>query len=779
MPPSVDQILRKAKRHAQNGETALAAQHYRSILEKYPQNRKAQAGLNALQQPNDTHIDSLLQLLRQGQHQQVVVQGEALLGEFQQSAVIPKVLAEAHLALGSADKASAYFKRALELEPEDAQTNNNLGIVLQQMGRHTEAVTYFAKAVEIKPSYIDALANLGNGLKDIGQIESAIECYQKVIKKRPDDPSVHNNLGAAFNELGQSEQAIDSLLKSLQLRSKDGLTHNNLAVAFHRLGETDKAIEHFQASLELSPRNGEFWQAYAELLGSYSASVYDAQLADNFLAILNQKTIARPAHLANSIWQLLGFHPALQKSLALLEQEINSNTLIEICSDLTKIPLLLRITALCPVYDLKLEKLFRTLRRLFLLNIDEIADRSEILEFLSAIALQCFTNEYLYGETDEESTRIVALEKNIEDTIAASNQPAAAMVACLASYRPLHIYSWAGQVDFPEVLSELQQRQLAEVEKEASIRGTIQSFGDISNQVSNQVRAQYEENPYPRWINTALAQRPLDCSTLARNLQLKLVDDQALARQPNVLIAGCGTGQQALVAATRFSQSQVLAIDLSLSSLSYAFRKTREFGLSNINYLQADILDLEALDSQFDLIESVGVLHHMDEPLAGWKILCSKLKPNGLMKIGLYSEVARKGVVEAREKIAASGLSSSTADMLSFRSNLIEDSNENAELASNLSNFSDFYSTSELRDLLFHVSEHRFTLPQIKQCLDELNLTFAGFEFWSSAVKQHFSQSHPDPDSHYDLNKWHEFELANPDAFRGMYQFWVQKHSSA
>ena len=783
VPPSVDQLLRKAKRHAKNGETELAAQHYRGILEKFPQNRKAQAGLDALQQPDEGHIDGLIQLLRQGQHQQVVMQGEALQREFQNSPVIPKVLAESHLAMGFADKACLCFSRALELEPNDAQTNNNLGIVLQQLGRHTEAVKYFARAIEIKPSYVDALANLGNGLKDVGESQAAIECYQKVLKNRPQDADTHNNLGAIFNELGNTTKAINSLSTSLEIRPKNALAHNNLAVALHREGKHDEAISHFRQSIALAPQNGEFWQAYSELLMGYSPTEYDQRLADNFLELLNRKTIARPAHLAKPIWQLLNLHPDLEQALVTNEQEHSVEFLLKISETLADNPLLLNIMALCPIYDLKLETFFRRLRTDLLHNIEECPDDEALLKLASAIALQCFTNEYLYGEGTEETTLIESLETSLEkEAVAGSLNPMknSIKLACLASYRPLHNYAWADTIEVPTSLNDLFRRQLTEVREETSILETIQSLGSIADQVSKQVQAQYEENPYPRWVNTALTQQPLAFTSLAKSLQLKLdgsVDN--LATNPHILIAGCGTGQQALVAATRFSQSKVLAIDLSLSSLSYAIRKTRELGVGNIDYMQADILSLAALDAQFDLIESLGVLHHMAEPMAGWKVLASKLKPGGCMKIGLYSELARRSVVAAREAIADLDLSSPKDAMLAFRAKLQEDNPETAELHSNLSNFSDFYSTSELRDLLFHVSEHRFTLPQIKACLQELNLTFAGFEFWDSTVNQRFSSSHPDAEALYNLDAWHEYELANPDTFRGMYQFWAQKPSSS
>ena len=66
--------------------------------------------------------------------------------------------------------------------------------------------------------------------------------------------------------------------------------------------------------------------------------------------------------------------------------------------------------------------------------------------------------------------------------------------------------------------------------------------------------------------------------------------------------------------------------------------------------MQADILGLSQLKQKFDIIESVGVLHHMDEPMAGWRTLTDLLKPSGLMKIGLYSDLARQHIAKIDKK---------------------------------------------------------------------------------------------------------------------------------
>ena len=140
------------------------------------------------------------------------------------------------------------------------------------------------------------------------------------------------------------------------------------------------------------------------------------------------------------------------------------------------------------------------------------------------------------------------------------------------------------------------------------------------------------------------------------------------------------------------------------------------------------------------------------------------------MKIGLYSDLARQHIVEMRQEISRAGIGSSDAEMKSFRAKVMA---SDLKHHGRILNFPDFYSLSELRDLLFHVQEHRFTIPQIRECLSELGLKFCGFE--ADNIVPHFKQTNTGADDPYDLEKWQAYEEANPGTFVGMYQFWCQK----
>ena len=145
------------------------------------------------------------------------------------------------------------------------------------------------------------------------------------------------------------------------------------------------------------------------------------------------------------------------------------------------------------------------------------------------------------------------------------------------------------------------------------------------------------------------------------------------------------------------------------------------------------------------------------------------------MKVGLYSDIARQSIVNARREIAKKGYTSSPDDIRRYREEVIKlGLDSNSEVIKVLG-LRDFYSLSTCRDLLFHVQEHRFTLPQIEVALNDLSLKFLGFELQQSWIRSEFRELYPEKDAAVSLPLWHQFELKNPNTFKGMYQFWVEK----
>src|SRR5262245_61429201 len=289
--------------------------------------------------------------------------------------------------------------------------------------------------------------------------------------------------------------------------------------------------------------------------------------------------------------------------------------------------------------------------------------------------------------------------------------------------------------------------------EEQGHRESMPRLTPVDDRTSLAVRAQYEENPYPRWVELSATSEVMTIDErLRRQFPSIPFDLLGKASGMDVLVAGCGTGRNAIDMMRTYREPNVLAIDLSLASLAYAKRKTPAAFARNIEYAQADILKLGTIGRSFDLIDASGVLHHMADPFEAWRVLLSLLRRGGFMHVGLYSELARADVVAARAVIAERGYAAMPEGIRQCRQDLM------ATPLKPLANFHDFFSTSECLDLLFHVQETRLRIPAIKAFLPAHGLRFIGFEFVPALQRQFHTLFSERGWSLTDLDRWHAFE---------------------
>ena len=489
--------------------------------------------------------------------------------------------------------------------------------------------------------------------------------------------------------------------------SEIAVAHAQLAARQLAAGEYIPALENMATALRLAPGLAPLWAQFSDLVRYFNFR-HPADPVRDLLARALEHPAVDPGNLVRPVSSIALSHP--------------QGPLAE--------PLLLRLMEDVVIRDPSLEQAIVDARRRM------AAD----LPVLAAIAHQCFNTEYVFEETPNPGARPKAVPEYI----------------AYACHRPL----WT--LENPEAaaaaleaspFARLARRQIREPLEERRLAKEIASLSGATSAVSAAVQAQYEANPYPRWLRT-----------------------QALAESPpphpkDILVAGCGTGQHAISTALRFPGSRVLAIDLSLASLAYAKRKTIELDLRNIEYRQADILAMGGLAQRFDLIECLGVLHHLEDPFAGWRTLAGLRQPGARMRIGLYSELGRRAIVRARELIAAEGWAPDARGIRACRAAIRA---RHDDLFQQIIRNEDFYSMSGCRDLLFHVHEHRFTLPQVGAMIERLGLKFLGFELPDSgAALAGYRSRYPQDAAAIDLGKWHQFETEFPDTFSRMYQFWV------
>ncbi len=393
------------------------------------------------------------------------------------------------------------------------------------------------------------------------------------------------------------------------------------------------------------------------------------------------------------------------------------------------------------------EQALTHIRKHLLTHIDSLIE--DDLDFLCALAIHNFYAEFTFYEDEEETDLVEQLAKDLQK----EKPPTALKLVLLGCYRPLHLYFDGNNLPAinNDFFQEVIKTQIREPLKELEIRTTIPQISDIKDKISQDVQNMYEENPYPRWYD--------------QNIVAHFYHDV----DAEILIAGCGTGNFTSQFALLFPNSTFTAVDLSLSSLSYAQRKARELGAFNINFKQGDILELGKMGKKFDLIECSGVLHHMQDPEAGWRSLLDCLNPGGRMFIALYSELAREPVVKSRERIATMGYKTDPQSIRAFRKEVMEMETDHPIFP--ITFFRDFFSVSECRDLVFHIQEKRYTLPELKETMDRLGIHFLGFRELPTDKRAKYASMFPDDPEQNNLERWHEVETEYPNMFTGMYQF--------
>ena len=624
-------------------------------------------------------------------------------------------------------------------------------LALHDLGRLADAEASYRQAIALKPDFAEAHYNLGNALKDLGRLEDAEASYRQAIALKPDFAQAHSNLGLTLKELGRFGEALKAVVASIKMKP------------------TAEAKKIFVTiSMYIAPKS---WDtALSEMVISALVDPWD-----------------RPSNVTGFARQLLkldaGFMRVLNQTNGHATQSTDAGALDSfLANPLESSALLHAMLSSSHIADHDLERLFTRLRRHLLMQVtpsmsDERED-NDVPALYCYLAQQCFINEYVYFETAQEIEHFQLLLGRLTTAIEREGKIPASLVIAVACYVPLHSVLGAQsllQREWPSEVASVLKQQIQEPLEELALRASIPSLTSTENRVSLEVQRMYEENPYPRWVRL-----PKETSAQTLNARLRsffpsgafraLVDD----RSPEILVAGCGTGQHPIDTAQGRKGAKVLAIDLSMASLSYAKRKTAELGIENIEYAQADLLKLGSLGRTFDVVESSGVLHHLENPFEGWQVLLSLLKPHGLMALGFYSKIARRDIVTVRDMIAKEGVGSSAQEIRAYRKHLLEVKDTDGFGFATSS--SDFFSTSACRDLLFHVQEHRMTLPVLSDFFKENDLNFLGFEIDSSVTRSYKNRFPNDP-SATDLSNWHIYEEENPDTFKSMYQFWIQKNT--
>jgi 2-polyprenyl-3-methyl-5-hydroxy-6-metoxy-1,4-benzoquinol methylase len=581
-----------------------------------------------------------------------------------------------------------------------------------------------------------AQARLAYQQRQFGQTEAIC---RKILASNSAHPTALNLLGVTYQATGRHELAVKMLAKAIAADDLNAACHYNIASSYQILNRRADAAIHFKSALALG-MNDKVIENFLMQNPDVIACVNRA-MAQSTLPVTAELFGTREIYaLANDVFLRCAMQSTLLRG-------------VELEFLLTHLRFaLLRLAQDSEHKTIKLD--------------DDTAS------MFCALAEQCFINEYVFAQSERETQEAAQIREVLQDRLSAGHDIPSILLAAVAAYFPLHGIANAKLLltaERPQYVADLLVLQIREPLEEAEDCRTIPALTAIDDATSLVVMQQYEENPYPRWTLNSHATYG---GEMERHVESVAVDKERPSLE--ILIAGCGTGRHAFHVAEQSPEAHILAIDISRPSLAYARRKTKAAGLRNIDYAQADILKLSGIGRTFDRIEAVGVLHHLAEPAAGWRMLLSLLKPNGILRLGFYSETARRTIVEARKLIVEAAYQPTPEGIRALRQTIIANRND-PRWQTLLATAEELYSMSGCRDLLFNVMEHRYTIPQIEEFLKEHDLSFLGFEL-EAGIAEQFQDRYPGSEADKNLGYWDVFEKDKPDTFRRMYIFSVRKN---
>lgn len=668
------------------------------------------------------------------------------------------------------------FQEAAELAPERPELAHWVGRTLLLLGRIDEAERLYHDLRRRQEGFAAALAGQGAVAFVRRDLDRAEDAFRRAAALEPSLAEAWLGLGevaAARGAAGQAEEHLRRAMDCPEGRARGAAALGRRAMAARRF--TD-ACELFLEGLRDAPAHILCRCGLAQLIAERRPLPVGAELLRAVARWIDAARVDAQRIAAGCL--------ALIRSAAAVPDLLSLDFGVEAlraAAPRAARELLLSLLRSAVVSDQEVEDAVLSLRRDLLRRFQESASFGSGLEMAVACAHQGHLTQHAADiSPDEEALvaeRMTALLEELAHGPRQDPERRATLLVLVAMHRGLGeeplgpalsripIESW------PAAVRPLLRRQVFEPLEERRIASGLASAGAG---VWTPVQEQYEAYPYPCW-RTLDRPLPITVGALLRGLFPRSEPAPSLDRPCSILVAGCGTGRHPLSTALRFLHTRVVGIDVSRQSLAYAERMRGELRLKSVTLRQCAIEQLLDCEERFDVIECVGVLHHLESPEEGWRTLVKLLRSGGVMKIGLYSRIARTGVAAAREHLQELSLSRSPADVRRGRAAIrsLPPSHPGRSVAG----FSDFYSISGAVDLLFHVREHVFELPEIEDMLERLGLSMLGFEILPPGAREAYRALFPDDRSGNDLFLWHAFEEMYPSTFASMYQFWCTRRA--
>ncbi|MBN1942653.1 MAG: tetratricopeptide repeat protein [Phycisphaerae bacterium] len=165
-------------------------------------------------------------------------------------------------------EAAAELRAAIESNPFNPSWYFNLGLALEAMEDHLGACKAFQTAHELDPDDIETLNCLGVNYTRLGKYAEALGCFEVIQKVRPDYEPCYCNRIVTYTELSRHDEAEMMFYLARQVKDECPLCYFNIGNSFYAREQYDRAIDCWRQTLRLSP---DHTQAHARIGDAYWA----------------------------------------------------------------------------------------------------------------------------------------------------------------------------------------------------------------------------------------------------------------------------------------------------------------------------------------------------------------------------------------------------------------------------------------------------------------------------------------------------------------------------
>jgi len=162
-----------------------------------------------------------------------------------------QILAMSLEAVGELNKAISVYQRTIELDPTDADSYLNLGLLAWKMKMYEVSEKFFRIFLTMKPESSSGVINLAGTLRDQGRLEDAVDLLKMELFKKPEEHELWNSLGTVVMEQGKYEEAVTFYEETLRLKPDYARGYHNMGYTVHHLGKTQEAHDCYSEGLKL------------------------------------------------------------------------------------------------------------------------------------------------------------------------------------------------------------------------------------------------------------------------------------------------------------------------------------------------------------------------------------------------------------------------------------------------------------------------------------------------------------------------------------------------